>query len=151
MAWRYWNWDPSNDRDFIGLPVTTISANPSKQRQWTQELRYADDLSPTVGFVLGGFGFYQTIRSRGKQEQGGQPHGFSLPPPRSRRRQACWTDTARPPIFVRLPPVQPSSVSSSGRSPNDSDFFLGCDSTTTRKMWTTTLTSTADYKRTTPY
>ena len=21
-AWRYWNWDPSNDRDFIGLPVT---------------------------------------------------------------------------------------------------------------------------------
>ena len=25
-AWRYWDWDPSNDRDFIGLPVTTISA-----------------------------------------------------------------------------------------------------------------------------
>ena len=24
-AWRYWDWDPSNDRDFIGLPVTTIS------------------------------------------------------------------------------------------------------------------------------
>ena len=25
-AWRYWDWNPSNDRDFIGLPVTTISA-----------------------------------------------------------------------------------------------------------------------------
>ena len=36
-AWRYWNWDPSNDRDFIGVPVTAISAAPSEQRQWTQE------------------------------------------------------------------------------------------------------------------
>ena len=27
-AWRYWDWNPSNDRDFIGLPVTTISAAP---------------------------------------------------------------------------------------------------------------------------
>ena len=42
-AWRYWDWNPSNDRDFIGLPVTTISAAPSKQRQWTQEVRYAGD------------------------------------------------------------------------------------------------------------
>ena len=40
-AWRYWDWKPSNDRDFIGLPVTTISAAPSKQTQWTQEVRYA--------------------------------------------------------------------------------------------------------------
>ena len=34
-GWRYWNWNPSNDRDFIGLPVTTVSAAPSKQRQWS--------------------------------------------------------------------------------------------------------------------
>src|SRR4029077_2196989 len=33
---RYWNWNPSNDRDFIGLPVTSISAAPSKQWQWSQ-------------------------------------------------------------------------------------------------------------------
>ena len=32
-AYRYWNWNPSSDRDFIGLPVTTISAAPSQQRQ----------------------------------------------------------------------------------------------------------------------
>ena len=44
-AWRYWDWNPSNDRDFIGLPVTTISSGTSKQRQWTQEVRYAGDLS----------------------------------------------------------------------------------------------------------
>jgi iron complex outermembrane receptor protein len=40
-GFRYWNWDPSNDRDFVGLPVTTVSAAPSRQRQWTQEVRYA--------------------------------------------------------------------------------------------------------------
>ena len=30
-AWRYWDWEPSNDRDFIGLAVTAVSAAPSKQ------------------------------------------------------------------------------------------------------------------------
>jgi iron complex outermembrane receptor protein len=51
-AWRYWDWKPENDRDFTGLPVTTLSQNPSQQRQWTQELRYPGDVGP-VGFVLG--------------------------------------------------------------------------------------------------
>jgi iron complex outermembrane receptor protein len=44
-AWRFWRWDPSNDRDFLGLPVTTVSAAPSKQEQWTQEFRYAGTIS----------------------------------------------------------------------------------------------------------
>ena len=47
-AWRYWDWDPSSDRDFLGLPITTISAAPSKQRQWTQEVRYAGNVSRAV-------------------------------------------------------------------------------------------------------
>jgi iron complex outermembrane recepter protein len=79
-AWRYWSWRPSNDRDFIGLPVTTVSANPSDQRQWTQEVRYAADVTPTVGFVVGGFGFRQTINSTGKQEQGSAAARFLLAP-----------------------------------------------------------------------
>ena len=79
-AWRYWNWRPSNDRDFIGLPVTTISANPSDQRQWTQEVRYAADLSPTVSLVAGGFAFRQTIVSTGTQEQGSAAARFLLAP-----------------------------------------------------------------------
>ncbi len=44
-AWRYWDWKPSNDRDFIGIPVTTASAAPSKQKQWTQEVRYAGKIA----------------------------------------------------------------------------------------------------------
>jgi iron complex outermembrane recepter protein len=79
-AWRYWDWDPSNDRDFIGLPVTTISANPSKQRQWTQEVRYAGNLGSSVEMVVGAFGFYQTIDSTGRQEQGAAAARFLLAP-----------------------------------------------------------------------
>ncbi len=79
-AWRYWDWRPSNDRDFIGLPVTTISANPSDQRQWTQEVRYAGALSPGIAFVVGAFGFHQTIDSTGRQEQGAAAARFLLAP-----------------------------------------------------------------------
>ncbi|MBX7535147.1 TonB-dependent receptor [Qipengyuania sp. GH1] len=68
-AWRYWDWLPANDRDFIGLPITTLSQNPSRQDQYTQELRYSADLG-AVDLVLGAFGFYQEIRTEGSQAQG---------------------------------------------------------------------------------
>jgi iron complex outermembrane recepter protein len=81
-SWRYWNWDPSNDRDFIGLPVTTISAAPSEQRQWTQEVRYAGTVSSRVNIVAGGFLFGQGIDSNPsfKQEQGQAAARFLLAP-----------------------------------------------------------------------
>jgi iron complex outermembrane receptor protein len=81
-GWRYWNWNPSNDRDFIGLPVTTVSAAPSKQRQWSEEIRYAGTVSPRVNFVAGGFVFRQTIDSNPsfKQEQGSAAARFLLAP-----------------------------------------------------------------------
>ena len=71
-AWRFWNWDPSSDRDFVGLPVTTISAAPSRQTQWTQEARYAATFSPKVNVVVGAFVFKQDINSNPGfvQEQG---------------------------------------------------------------------------------
>jgi iron complex outermembrane receptor protein len=79
-AWRYWNWDPSNDRDFLGLPITTISANPSKQRQFTQEVRYVAPISRTMIFSGGVFAFAQTIDSSGRQEQGAAAARFLLAP-----------------------------------------------------------------------
>jgi len=81
-AWRYWDWNPSSDRDFIGLPITTISAAPSKQRQWTQEVRYAEDVSHRLNFVIGAFAFHQTINSDPsfKQEQGSAAAAFLLAP-----------------------------------------------------------------------
>jgi len=68
-AWRYWGWSPSNDRDFTGLPITTVSQNPSTQRQWTQEIRYAGS-SGSVDYVGGLFGYRQTIDTSGTQQQG---------------------------------------------------------------------------------
>lgn len=68
-AWRLWDWKPANDRDFIGLPITTSSNNPSQQRQYTQEFRYAREAA-AVDFVIGLFGFYQTVRTQGIQVQG---------------------------------------------------------------------------------
>ena len=71
-AWRYWNWDPSSDRDFVGLPITTASAAPSRQRQWTQEVRYTGPISPRLNIVTGVFAFHQALDSDPsfKQEQG---------------------------------------------------------------------------------
>ncbi len=68
-AYRKWDWGPKNDRDFIGLPITTVSQNPSEQRQWTQELRYAA-ASDRFDYVVGLYGFYQTVDTAGVQEQG---------------------------------------------------------------------------------
>lgn len=69
-AWRFWDWDPSNDRDFIGLPITTVSANPSQQRQVSQELRVASNGQHRVDYVAGLFYFRQTIDTQGLQVQG---------------------------------------------------------------------------------
>jgi iron complex outermembrane receptor protein len=78
-AWRFWNWDPSNDRDFTGLPITTISANPSKQDQYTQELRYAGT-SGRFDYVGGLFAFHQTLHTSGVQEQGAAASRWLLNP-----------------------------------------------------------------------
>ncbi|WP_294320480.1 TonB-dependent receptor [uncultured Sphingomonas sp.] len=79
-AWRFWNWDPSNDRDFTGLPITTVSANPSQQRQWSQELRIASNGKRTVDYVAGLFYFHQTIDTQGLQVQGPAASRFLLNP-----------------------------------------------------------------------
>ncbi|HTE41889.1 MAG TPA: TonB-dependent receptor [Steroidobacteraceae bacterium] len=68
-AYRKWDWHPSNDRDFIGLPITTRSENPSENRQWSQELRYAAT-GESVDYVVGAYYFYQTVDTAGYQEQG---------------------------------------------------------------------------------
>jgi iron complex outermembrane recepter protein len=68
-AWRYWDWDPSNDRDFLGLPITSKSNNASHQDQYSQELRLSGQTGK-LGYTLGAFGFYQKILTRGIQQQG---------------------------------------------------------------------------------
>ncbi|HEV2866798.1 MAG TPA: TonB-dependent receptor, partial [Allosphingosinicella sp.] len=79
-AWRFWNWYPSSDRDFTGLPITTVSANPSRHRQWTQEFRYASQGGETLDYVLGAFYFHQRFHTSGAQEQGAAASRFLLNP-----------------------------------------------------------------------
>ncbi|WP_267380776.1 MULTISPECIES: TonB-dependent receptor [unclassified Sphingomonas] len=79
-AWRFWNWDPSNDRDFIGLPITTVSANPSQQEQFSQELRIGSNGKHRLDYTLGAFYFYQTIDTQGLQVQGPAASAFLLNP-----------------------------------------------------------------------
>jgi iron complex outermembrane receptor protein len=62
-AWRYWYWDPSNDRDFTGLPVLSRSAATSKHDQWTQEVRYAGEVSSRLSGVLGVFAIGQDLKT----------------------------------------------------------------------------------------
>lgn len=62
-AWRYWNWNPSNDRDFTGLQALALSQAPSKHQQWSQEVRWAGDLSKKLSGVFGLFAFGQNLKS----------------------------------------------------------------------------------------
>jgi iron complex outermembrane receptor protein len=78
-AWRFWNWGPSNDRDFTGLPITTVSANPSKQDQYSQELRYAAS-GEKIDFVAGLFAYRQKQHTTGAQEQGSAASRWLLNP-----------------------------------------------------------------------
>ena len=79
-AYRFWDWVPSSDRDFIGLPVTTVSANPSQQSQFSQELRIASNGKHTFDYVAGAFYFYQKIDTQGLQVQGSAASRFLLNP-----------------------------------------------------------------------
>ncbi|GAA0337907.1 TonB-dependent receptor [Sphingomonas oligophenolica] len=69
-AWRYWDWKPANDRDFTGLPITTVSANPSHQTQKSQEFRIASNGKQRLQYTFGIFLFNQKIHTDGLQVQG---------------------------------------------------------------------------------
>ncbi|USI72432.1 TonB-dependent receptor [Sphingomonas morindae] len=100
-AWRFWNWDPSNDRDFLGLPITTVSANPSRQRQWTQEIRYAGS-SGRIDYVGGLFAFHQTLRTTGEQAQGPAASRWLLNPSSAAARDPSVLNGLRSDNDIRL-------------------------------------------------
>ncbi|HKO78113.1 MAG TPA: TonB-dependent receptor [Flavobacterium sp.] len=76
-AWRFWTWDPSNDRDFTGLQVLAKSQNPSRQTQITQEVRYAGKITSRITGVAGFFFIDQTSKTKGTEESGNAQWRFS--------------------------------------------------------------------------
>lgn len=69
-AYRYWNWGPSNDRDFTGLQALALSQNPAKHKQWSQELRYAGQFSSKLSGVVGLYYIGQEVKINGNEESG---------------------------------------------------------------------------------
>ncbi len=68
-AWRYWRWDPSNDRDFTGLPVLTRSQAPSVHNQWSQEVRYGGEVFRNLSGVVGLYLLGQELKSNPVQTE----------------------------------------------------------------------------------
>lgn len=60
-AWRFWNWDAANDRDYTGIPVQITQHIPSRQDQFSQELRLASNGEHRLGYVAGLYFFDQKI------------------------------------------------------------------------------------------
>ena len=73
-AWRYWRWGPSNDRDFTGLQALALSQAPSKHEQWSQEIRYAGELTSKLSGVAGLFALGQRLNPDGAHTEEAGKH-----------------------------------------------------------------------------
>ena len=60
-AWRWWNWDAANDRDYTSLSIQTLQHIPSRQDQYSQELRLASNGEDRITYVTGLYWFYQKL------------------------------------------------------------------------------------------
>jgi iron complex outermembrane receptor protein len=60
-AWRFWNWDAANDRDYTSLSIQTLQHIPSRQDQYSQEFRLASNGMNRLDYVAGLYWFAQTI------------------------------------------------------------------------------------------
>uniref|UniRef100_UPI003B3B8473 TonB-dependent receptor n=1 Tax=Sphingomonas sp. TaxID=28214 RepID=UPI003B3B8473 len=100
-AYRYWDWDPANDRDFTGLQVNPKVNNPTDQKQYTQEFRYAHE-GERIDFVAGLFGFHQTIRTRGIQTYGRDASLWLLAPSSALSRNPAVLDGLEANNDIRL-------------------------------------------------
>ena len=76
-AWRYWDWNPSNDRDFTGLQALAKSQNPANHRNWSQEFRYAGEFASNLSGVVGLFYIDQEVKIDGTEESGSAQWRFS--------------------------------------------------------------------------
>lgn len=60
-AWRFWNWDAANDRDYTGIPIQIEQHIPSRQDQYSQEFRIASNGDHRLNYVAGLYYFNQKI------------------------------------------------------------------------------------------
>jgi iron complex outermembrane receptor protein len=63
-AWRFWKWAAANDRDYTGLVIQTVQGIPSRQDQYSQELRLSSTGERAVDYTAGLYFFTQTIKAK---------------------------------------------------------------------------------------
>ena len=68
-AWRFWNWDPVNDRDFTEVAALTKSQAPSRHDQFSQQLRYAGNITKKISGVAGVYLLSQLLESSPYHEE----------------------------------------------------------------------------------
>lgn len=117
-AWRYWDWGPSNDRDFTGLQALALSQNPSKHENWSQEIRYAGDFADKLSGVIGLFYINQEVTTNGSEVSGKDQWRFSksstgIDPVTGVDRDAAW---ATPGLLEGYGIFTKSSIKSSSAS-----------------------------------
>jgi iron complex outermembrane recepter protein len=69
-AWRWWDWDAANDRDYTRLSIQTLQHIPSRQIQYSQEFRLASNGVRNFDYLAGLYWFRQTIDGRPITEYG---------------------------------------------------------------------------------
>jgi iron complex outermembrane recepter protein len=89
-AWRYWDWDVANDRDYTGIPIQTIQRIPSRQDQYSEEVRLASGGDGPLNYVGGLYFFTQRIKGTPISVYGAEaaywllnPASFTVPIPRN--------------------------------------------------------------------
>jgi iron complex outermembrane receptor protein len=80
-AWRWWNWDAANDRDYTSLSIQTLQHIPSRQDQYSQEIRLASNGTRKVDYVAGLYWFTQTIKGEPITQYGPVATYWLLGPP----------------------------------------------------------------------
>jgi iron complex outermembrane receptor protein len=63
-AWRFWNWNAANDRDYTALRIQLVQGIPSRQDQFSQELRLASARPGRLQWVAGLYWFNQELTGR---------------------------------------------------------------------------------------
>jgi len=71
-AWRFWNWDPTNDRDFTQFSALTKSQGNSRHDQYSQEIRYAGNITDKLSGVAGVFFLGQNLQGLNQTEEVGK-------------------------------------------------------------------------------
>ncbi len=89
-AWRYWDWDVANDRDYTGIPIQMVQRIPSRQDQYSQELRVGSNGDGPFNYVAGLYFFSQEISGTPISIYGPEaaywllnPANFTVPIPRN--------------------------------------------------------------------